>query len=142
MKKRLISSYDEVNDTFVGKVDGENGYCADYDISNGVFLGIDKNNLPSIVFVNNASEVLNTPKQILENSNVKINIACDAINLYFNMFIEDLKICSIKCRNSYGIADINFEIDSNHWGCYLFMIVLTKILIISCKLLRSWNGKN
>ena len=114
MKKRLISSYDEVNDTFVGKVDGENGYCADYDISNGVFLGIDKNNLPSIVFVNNASEVLNTPKQILENSNVKINIACDAINLYFNMFIEDLKICSIKCRNSYGIADINFEIDSNH----------------------------
>ena len=38
MKKRLITSYDEVNDTFVGKVDGESGFCADYDISNGVFL--------------------------------------------------------------------------------------------------------
>ena len=33
MKKRLISSYDEINDTFVGKVDGEHGYCADYGIS-------------------------------------------------------------------------------------------------------------
>ena len=30
MKKRLISSYDEENDTFLGKVDGENGYVADY----------------------------------------------------------------------------------------------------------------
>lgn len=114
MKKRLISSYDEASDTFVGKVDGKNGFCADYDISNGVFLGIDKDNYPNVVYVNNASEVLNTPKQILENSNVKINITCDKVCLYFNMFIEDLKICSIKCRNDYGIPDINFEIDSNH----------------------------
>ena len=114
MKKRLISSYDEVNDTFVGKVDGENGFCADYDISNGVFLGIGKDNFPNSVFVSNASEVLNTSKKILEHSNVKINIDCDAICLYFNMFIEDLKVCSIRCRNSYGIPDISFEIDSNH----------------------------
>lgn len=114
MKKRLISSYDEINDTFVGKVDGENGFCADYDISNGVFLGIDKNNYPNVVYVNNASEVLNTPKQVLENSNVKISISCDRICLCFSMFIEDLKICSIKCRNNYGIPDIDFEIDSNH----------------------------
>ena len=113
MKKRLISSYDEVNDTFVGKVDGENGFLSDYGISDGVFLGIDKNNLPNSVYVNNASEVLDTPKQVLENSNVKINITCDRICLCFSMFIEDLKICSIKCRNSYGIPDINFEIDSN-----------------------------
>ena len=81
MKKRLISSYDEVNDTFVGKVDGEHGFCADYDISNGVFLGIDENNFPTSVYVNKASEVLNIPKQILENSNVKISIICDAIFL-------------------------------------------------------------
>ena len=114
MKKRLISSYDEVNDTFVGKVDGGHGFCADYDISNGVFLGIDKNNFPNTVYVNNASEVLNTSKGILEQSNVKIDINCDSICLYFNMFIEELKICSIKCKNSYGIPEINFEIDSNH----------------------------
>ncbi len=114
MKKRLISSYDEVSDTFVGKVDGENGFCADYDISNGVFLGIDKDNFPNSVFVRNASEVLNTSKQTLEHSNVKINIDCDSICLHFNMFIEDLKVCSIRCRNSYGIPNISFEIDSNH----------------------------
>lgn len=114
MKKRLISSYDVVNDTFVGKVDGESGICADYDISNGVFLGIDKNNFPNSVFVNNASEVLNTSKQILENSNVKIDIDCDSISLYFSMFVEDLKICSIKCINNYGIPNLHFEIDSNH----------------------------
>lgn len=114
MKKRLITSYDEVNDTFVGKVDGENGFCADYDISNGVFLGIGKDNFPNTVYVNKASEVLNISKGILEQSNVKIDINCDAICLYFSMFIEDLKICSIRCKNNYGIPDINFEIDSNH----------------------------
>lgn len=114
MKKRLISSYDEVNDTFVGKVDGEHGFCADYDISDGVFLAIDENNFPTSVHVNNASEVLNIPKQILENSNVKINIICDAIYLNFSMYIEDLRICSIRCKNHYGIPSISFEIDSNH----------------------------
>ena len=40
MKKRLISSYDEINDTFVGKIDGENGFCSDFDISDGIFLAI------------------------------------------------------------------------------------------------------
>lgn len=112
MKKRLISSYDEINDTFVGKVDGENGICADYDISNGVFLGIDKDNVPNSIYVNNASEVLNTSKQILEDSNVKINIDCDTLCLYFNMFIDGLKICSIRCANHFGIPTLNFEIDS------------------------------
>ena len=63
MKERLITSYDEVTDTFVGKVEGRNGFCADYDISNGIFLGIDENNLPTSVYVNNASEVLDIPKQ-------------------------------------------------------------------------------
>ena len=114
MKKRLISSYDEVNDTFVGKVDGGHGFCADYSISDGVFLAIDENNFPTSVYVNNASEVLNIPKQILENSNVRISIICDAIFLNFNMCIEGLKICSIRCKNHYGIPSLNFEIDSNH----------------------------
>ena len=114
MKKRLISSYDEVNDTFVGKVDGGHGFCADYGISDGVFLAIDENNFPTSVYVNNASEVLNIPKQILENSNVRISIICDAIFLNFNMCIEGLKICSIRCKSHYGIPSLNFEIDSNH----------------------------
>ena len=65
MKKRLISSYDEENDTFVGKVDDEKGYKADYGISDGIFLGINNSNLPTSVFISNASEVLNTSKSIL-----------------------------------------------------------------------------
>lgn len=112
--KTLISSYDEINDTFVGKIDGEHGICADYDISNGIFLGTDKNNLPNSVYVHEASKVLNTPKEILENSNVVIYIDCDSFFLNFHMFIEGLKICSVKCENIYGIPDVSFEIDSNH----------------------------
>lgn len=113
-KQRLISSYDEINDTFVGKIEGKNGYWADFDISDGVFLSIDKNNIPTSVLVDRASEVFNISKQLLRNSNVKIDIDCDNICLYFTMFIENLKICSIKCRNTYGIPNINFEMDSNY----------------------------
>ncbi|WP_405305309.1 hypothetical protein [Methanobrevibacter sp.] len=112
--KRLISSYDEINDTFVGKIDGKNSYCADYSISDGIFLAIDKNNIPCSVFVDNASNVFNVPKTILENSNVKIAIDCDSVFLSFNMFIEDLKICSIKSENRCGIPKINFLMDTNY----------------------------
>ena len=113
-KQRLISSYDEVNDTFVGKIDGQNGYCADYSISEGIFLSIDKNNIPTSVLVSNASKVLDISKQVLENSNVKINIDCDSICLNFTMFIENLKICSIRCKNKYGIPNLSFKVDSNY----------------------------
>lgn len=113
-KERLISSYDEINDTFVGKIDGKNGYSADYSISDGIFLSIDKNNMPTSVLVDHASEVFNIPKKILENSNVRIGIGCDSICLCFTMFIENLKICSIRCKNEFGIPEINFEIDSNY----------------------------
>ena len=113
-KQRLISSYDEVNDTFVGKIDGQNGYCADYSISEGIFLSIDKNNIPASVLVINASKVFDISKQVLENSNVKINIDCDDICLNFTMFIENLKICSIRCKNKYGIPNLSFKVDSNY----------------------------
>ncbi|MBQ6100020.1 MAG: hypothetical protein IJL02_09220 [Methanobrevibacter sp.] len=113
-KQILISSYDEENDTFMGKIDGRNGYCADYGISDGVFLSVDKDNMPASVFISNASKVFDISKQILENANVKIDIDCDSICLYFTMFIENSEICSIRCKNSYGIPNINFEMDSNY----------------------------
>ena len=113
MKKRLISSYDEINDTFVGKVDGEKGYCADYGISGGVYLGINSSNLPTSVFVPNASEVFNISKETLESADVKINIDCDELCLYFDMCIENSKICSIKCKNNFGIPKMKCLIDSN-----------------------------
>ena len=114
MEKRLISSYDEVNDTFVGKIDGENGYCADYGISDGIFLGINRSNFPAVVFVPNASEFLNTSKETLESADVRININCDGLYLYFDMFIENSRICSIKCKNSFGIPNMEYVIDSNY----------------------------
>lgn len=113
MKKRLISSYDEINDTFVGKVDGEHGYFADYGISEGIFLGINNSNYPTSIFVPNASEVLNTSKETLESADVKININCNELCLYFDMCIENSKICSIRCKNNFGIPNMEYEIDSN-----------------------------
>ena len=113
MKKRLISSYDEINDTFVGKVDGKKGYRADYGISDGIYLGINNSNMPTSVFIPNASEVFNTSKELLESADVKINIDCSESCLCFDMCIENSKICSIKCKNSFGIPKMKCLIDSN-----------------------------
>ena len=41
MKKRLISSYDEINDTFVGKIDGEDGIAEnDFSLNAGRYVGV------------------------------------------------------------------------------------------------------
>lgn len=113
MEKRLISSYDEINDTFVGKLDGEHGYCADYGISEGVYLGINNSNLPTSIFVPNASEVFNTSKETLESADVKININCNGGCLCFDMCIENSRICSIKCKNDFGIPKLECLMNSN-----------------------------
>lgn len=112
-KETLISSYDEINDIFVGKIDGRMGYCANYSISEGIFLSIDKDNMPTSVLVDNASEVFNVSKKFLENPNVKIGIDCDSVCLCFTISIEDLKICSIKRKNDFGIPEVSFVMDSN-----------------------------
>lgn len=112
-KERLISSYDELNDTFVGKIEGKNGYDANYSISEGVFLNIDKNNIPISVVVNNASEVFHVSKECLESADIKINIDCNGDCLSFNMFVENSEICSLRCRNDFGIPNLNYSIDCN-----------------------------
>ena len=114
MKKRLISSYDEANDTFAGKVENENGMSADYSIHDGVFLGLDRNNFPNSIYVDGASEVFNIPKEVLENPNVKIFIGCDRVCLDLCMFIDNLKVFSVRCRNDFEIPEISFSIDSNY----------------------------
>ena len=113
MKKRLISSYDEESDTFVGKVEGEKGYCADYGISEGIYLGVNNSHLPASIIIPNASKVFNTSKTILESADVKIGIVCDEACLTFSMCVEDLKIFSAKCRNNFGIPKIDYLMDSN-----------------------------
>ena len=112
-KETLISSYDEINDTFVGKIEGKNGYCADYGISEGIYLIVDKNNFPTSILVDKASKVFNVSKKLLENPDVKIDIDCNSICLYFSIFIDNLKICSVKCKNSFGIPNVNFVMDSD-----------------------------
>ncbi len=114
MKERLISSYNEVNDTFVGKIDGKKGYCADFGISNGIYLGVDNFNFPAFIFIPQASEVFNISKQTLESPNVKINLKCDEKYIYFNMFVENSKVCSVKCRNDFEIPNLNCLMDSNY----------------------------
>ena len=111
--KRLISSYDEENDIFVGKIEDEHGYCANYGISDGIFLNMDENNIPTSVFIDNASEVINKPKIVLESPDVIIAINCDEVVLNLDMYIDDSKIYSIKCQNTYGIPKIDFLIDAN-----------------------------
>ncbi|MBQ2666692.1 hypothetical protein [Methanobrevibacter sp.] len=112
-KERLISSYDEINDTFVGKIDGKNGYIADYGISDGVFLAINDSNMPTSVFIQNASEVLNTSKSTLESADVKIGIDCDSNNLVFRMCVEGSLIFATECKNTFGIPDLKYLIDCN-----------------------------
>ena len=113
IEKSLISSYDEINDTFVGKFDGRNGFSADYNISKGICLSLGNDNIPASVMVNNASEVLNISKKFLENSNVKIDIECDEICLNFKLIIEDLNICAVSCKNVFGIPNLHYLMDSN-----------------------------
>lgn len=112
-KERLISSYDEINDTFVGKIDGENGFIADYGISDGVFLGINNYNLPTSIFIQNASKVLNTSKNTLESANVKISIECDESYLKFCIYIENLLIFSTKCTIHFPIQNLEYLMDCN-----------------------------
>ena len=113
-KKTLITSYDEINDTFVGKIDGTNGYCADFGIAEGIFLAIDEDRIPSSIYVNNASDSFNISKQMLECPDVRIIIDCDGFFLNFHIFIENLKIYSLRCENRYGIPELNYSLGSNY----------------------------
>ena len=111
--KELISSYDEVNDTFVGKMADKNGYYANYDIADGIFLSIDKNRLPVSVQINNASDVLNVKKGILKNPNVAILIECMGDNVNFRFCIEDKEIFSSRSVNVFDIAPVSYRIRAN-----------------------------
>lgn len=112
--KTLISSYDEINDTFVCKIDGKNGYFADFDISDGVFLSVDKNMCPTSVFVSDASKVFKTSKKVLENPDVKISLDCDGYFLDFELFINNSRIFSSRSVNDFKIPSLNFLIDANY----------------------------
>ena len=114
MKKTLNYNYDNINDTFVGKIDGKVGFSRDFSISDGVFIGINKMNLPTSIFIYEASEVFDITKHLLEISDFKILIDCDEFYLYFTVCIDDLEIYSVRCVNKFEIPHLNFLIDSNY----------------------------
>ena len=111
--EELISSYDETNDILLCKISEVNGYCANYNISNGVFLYLDKNHLPVSVYINHASEVLNVNKKLLEDPNVFVSIRCTKNKLDFELFIADKRIYSSKSENKFDIPRIDYEIQLN-----------------------------
>lgn len=111
--KELISSYDETNDIFVGKISEKNGYCANYEFSKGIFLNIDRNNLPASIQINGASDVLNVEKSVLENPNVVILIKCSDDEIDFELFIADEMVYNKKSLNTFHIPDFNYKIKAN-----------------------------
>lgn len=112
--QRLISSYDEINGIFCGKIDGKNGYFANYAMNEGIFINIDKNGCPVSVFIDRASDILNVKKEILEESDIKIGLGCDDCSIYFDIFVNGVKIYNNKFENNCGIPDLNFLLDTDY----------------------------
>ena len=111
--KELISSYDVINDTFVGKISEKNGYHANYDISNGIFLNMDKNNLPVSVHINNASNVLNVKKYLLEYCDISIFIDCDGRDINFKLCVADKILYNTKSENIFDSPKFSYLIKTN-----------------------------
>lgn len=111
--KELISSYDEINDTFVAKVCGKDGYYANYELSRGIFLNVGNDNLPSSIQINGASDVLNVSKGLLEDPNVYILIKCNGEVIEFELSISSKKIYSNTFFNTFDVAKFSYEIKVN-----------------------------
>ena len=111
--KELISSYDEINDTFVGKISEKKGYHANYDISEGIFLNIDKNNLPVSVYINNASDVLNIKKYVLKYCDLSIFIDCNGGEINFKLCVADEVIYNTKSINLFNSPQFSYLIKTN-----------------------------
>lgn len=111
--KELISSYDEINDTFVAKVCGKDGYCANYELSQGIFLNVDGNSLPSSIQINSASDVLNVSKDLLEDPDVCILIKCNGDMIDFELSISSKKVYANTFFNTFDVSKFNYKIRTN-----------------------------
>lgn len=109
----LISSYDETNDILICKISEVNGYSANYDISDGIFLNVDKNQLPASIFIKHASEVLNVKKCILEDPNICVFIKCTKKELDFELLIANKRIYASKSMNRFDMPKLSYEIQLN-----------------------------
>ena len=106
-------AYDETNDILRCKISEVNGYSANYFISDGVFLNVDKNHLPASIHINHASEVLDVSKSILEDPNVFVLIKCTDNELDFELFVANERIYASKSMNRFDIPQVDYEIQLN-----------------------------
>ena len=109
----LISSYDETNDILLCKISEVNGYSANYDISDGIFLNVDKNQLPASIFIKRASVVLNVKKSILEDPDICVFIKCTKKELGFELFIANKRIYASKSMNRFDMPELSYKIQLN-----------------------------
>lgn len=100
--KKIISSYNETNDTLSGKIFGRNGYIADYEIDNEIFLSTDENNLPVSFQIDNASKTLGFTKEALKNPNIRVAISSDDLKIYFDVFLSSQMIFTSQFKNNFG----------------------------------------
>ena len=57
---------------------------------------------------------LNVKKEILEESDIKIGLGCDDCSIYFDIFVNGVKIYNNKFENNCGIPDLNFLLDTDY----------------------------
>ncbi len=103
---KSITSYDKTNDVFVSKIQNKKGYIADFDISNGIILAIDKLDQPTFIFVNNASNLFNVDKDSFNKSEILISLECDEEEIDFEIFIGYKRIYYSKTNNLFNIPNI------------------------------------
>ena len=53
-------------------------------------------------------------KEILEESDIKIGLGCDDCSIYFDIFVNGVKIYNNKFDNNCGIPDLNFLLDTDY----------------------------
>lgn len=103
---KSITSYDKVNDTFVSKLENKKGYIADFNISNGIILAMDKLNQPTFIFINNASNLFNVDKDLFDESEILISLDCDEKEIDFEIFVGYKRIYYAKTNNVFNIPEI------------------------------------
>lgn len=53
-------------------------------------------------------------KEILEESDIKIGLGCDDCSIYFDIFVNGVKIYNNRFENNCGIPDLNFLLDTDY----------------------------
>lgn len=111
---KLISSYDEINDMFSGKIVDKNGYLTSYNLNDGIFINMDKNNYPSSFYIYNASRIFNISKKLLECPDISIKMECDKLEILFEFLISNKEVYVSKSWNTFNIPEFSCIMETNY----------------------------